>query len=210
MAKFSDKVMAVAAVYAEALLSLADRRGEADGLRDELDELARLADRNRDFAAFLASPLVDAGDRSKSLETMFRGNASDLLVDALQVIAKKGRIALVPAIAEAYRAAHDKRRGRVEVQVTSAVALDDGQRSRIRSAVAAKLGQEARLQETVDPALLGGLVVQIGDRKADSSIATRLEGLSRALIARGTREILSGSHFDADYPSADQRSDPDS
>lgn len=196
MASFSDKSMAVASVYADAMLELADRRGEAEALRDELDEIARLAEIDRRFAAFLANPLIDEDRRAESLERMFRGKASDLAVDSLQVINRKGRIGLVPMIAAAYAARHDARRGVVEVQVASAVPLDGGQRERLRAAVRAATGSEPRLVERVDPELLGGLVVRIGDRKADSSIATRLRTLSEALLARASREILRGTHVE--------------
>lgn len=194
MARFSDKVMAIAAVYAEALLDLAESRGEADALREELGELAVAVQRDPDFARFLESPLVETVERSDSLERMFRGQASELLVDGLQVINRKGRIALLPAIAEAYRQAHNRLRGRVVVEVASAVRLDDGQRSRLLAAVQAATGFSGRLEETVDPSLLGGLVVKIGDQKTDATVATRLAGLSRALLARGSQEILSGSY----------------
>lgn len=196
MASFSEKSMAVASVYAQAMLELASRSGAADALRDELDEITRLAAIDRGFAAFLANPLIDEDRRAESLERMFRGKASDLLVDSLQVIHRKGRIALVPQIAAAYAARHDARRGVVEVKVASAVALDDAQRERLRTAVRAATGNEPRLVERVDAELLGGLVVRIGDRKADSSIATRLRTLSEALLARASREILRGTHVE--------------
>lgn len=196
MAAFSEKSRAVASVYAAAMLELASARGAADSLRAELDEIARLASIDRGFAAFLSNPLIDDERRAESLERMFRGKASDLLVDSLQVINRKGRIGLVPEIAVAYAGRHDAQRGVVEVEVASAVALDDGQRDRLRAAVRAATGNEPRLVERVDKQLLGGLVVRIGDRKADSSIATRLRTLSEALLARASREILSGTHVE--------------
>jgi F-type H+-transporting ATPase subunit delta len=196
MAGTSQKGAAVAAVYAEAMLGLAARRGEAEGLRAELDELARLAARDPRFAAFLASPLIDPERRAESLERMLRGTASDLLVDALQVINRKGRIGLLPAIAAAYAARHDALSGVVEVRVSSAVPLADAQRERLRAAVQARTGREPRLVETVEPELLGGLVVRIGDRKADATIATRLRTLAEALLARASREIVRGTHVE--------------
>lgn len=196
MAAFSEKATAVAAVYADAMLGLAERRGEADALREELDELKRFAESDPRFAAFLANPRIDAAERSESLERMFRGRASDLLADALQVIHGKGRIALVPAVATVYAERHDALRGMIEVKVTSARPLDDDQRRRLEAAIRAQTGRRPRLAEAVDPELLGGLVVRIGDQKADSSIATRLKGLSQALLARASQEILSGTHVE--------------
>ncbi len=195
MAGTSDRA-AVAAVYAEAMLGLAERRGEADDLRAELGGLARLARTAPAFAAFLANPLIDQDRRAASLERILRGKASDLLVDALGVINRKGRIGLLPEIAAAYDARHDALRGVIEVRVASAVPLDGGQRERLRAAVRAKTGREARLTESVEPSLLGGLVVRFGDRKVDGTIETSLRTLMAALLARATREILSGTHVE--------------
>lgn len=194
MAGTSSRV--VAAVYAEAMLGLAERRGKADELRAELDALATYARTEPAFAAFLANPLIDEDRRAASLERMLRGKASDLLVDALQVINRKGRIGLLPVIAAAYNARHDELRGVIEVRVASAVPLDAGQRERLRAKVRAKTGREARLTESVEPELLGGLVVRLGDRKADATIATSLRTLMTALLARATQEILSGKHVE--------------
>ncbi len=196
MAGTSDKAAAVAAVYAEAILGLAARRGEAGAVRAELDELARLAARRPAFAAFLATPLIDPERRAESLERTLRGRASDLLVDALQVINRKGRIGLLPAIAAAFAARHDALSGVVEVRVASALPLDGAQRDRLLAAVRAKTGREPRLVEAIDAELLGGLVIRIGDRKADATIATRLRTLSEALLARATHEIVRGTHVE--------------
>lgn len=192
----SDRSAAIAAVYAEAMLGLAERRGEADALRAEMDELARLRAGQPGFASFLANPLIDPERRAESLDRVLRGRASDLLVDSLQVINRKGRIALTPQIAAAYAARHDALRGVIEVRVTSAVPLEAGQRERLRAAVRANTGREPRLVESVDPELLGGLVIRVGDRKVDGSIATRLRTLSEALLARAIQEIVQGTHVE--------------
>lgn len=196
MAAASDKSAAIASVYADAMLGLAERRGQADALRAELDELVRLAAARPAFGAFLANPQIDSDKRGESLERMLRGLASDLLVDALGVINRKGRIGLLPLIVAQYGKRHDALRGVVEVRVASARPLDDAQRERLRAAVRANTGRQPRLVESVEPELLGGLVVRIGDRKADSSIATRLRTLSAALLERARREILSGTHVE--------------
>ena len=192
---FDDRQTAVARVYADALLGLAERRGEADELRDELAAVAAEVERDDALRAFLVTPLVDAEARAASLERIFRGRASDLLVDGLQVLNRKGRIGLLPAIAAVYARAHNTLRGRIEVAVTSAVPLDDEQRAAVAAAVARRSGRTALLRETVDAALVGGMVIQIGDQKADASVASRLHALSDALLDRASREIQAGGQI---------------
>lgn len=196
MPRISDKMMAVARVYAVGLLTVAEERGEAEGLADELAGLAVMASRSRGFSSFLASPLVESDKRAASIERALRGRLSDLLVDALQVINRKGRMELLPAIAQAYAEKLTTLRGRVRVKVTSAQPLTDDQRDRLRAAIAASSRLQAVLSETVDASVLGGLIVQIGDHKFDGTIATRIRSLSAALLARGSRQIRSGAHVE--------------
>lgn len=196
MASYDDQMLSVARVYADAMLQLALDRGEAESLNDELTELVRLYERDPGFRDFVASPLVDAEEREASLEKAFRGRASELLVDSLQVLNRKGRMRLLPAVAEVYRRAYREHLRQVEVDVTSAVALRDDQRERLKAAIRRSTGRDAILSESVDPTLMGGLVVRLEDRKIDASVATQLENLNATLLDRASREIGSGDYIE--------------
>jgi F-type H+-transporting ATPase subunit delta len=187
--KVDDRQLALAGVYAEALLDLAEEQGVGDELLEELDGVVALQDRDSDLMAFFSSPLVDQGARRDAVERGFREHASDLLVDTLQVMNDKGRLNLLPALAVAYRAKLDERRGRVDVAVTTAVALTDALRQRLLEALGRATGREVRLAETVDPETLGGMIVAVGDRKMDYSLATELRRLDGKLRDLATREI---------------------
>jgi F-type H+-transporting ATPase subunit delta len=195
VANTEDHQGGVPQVYAEALLAVAEEQGIADEVLDELNALAGLAVENRELETFLASPLVESEVRTRTLEKLLRGRASDLLVDALQVINRKGRLELLPEIAAAYRQEHRRLRGRVQVFVTSAVPLSDALRARLREAAARFAGKAPELFESVDPELLGGMVVRVGDERIDSSIRTRLRDLGRALFRRASLEVQSGSRY---------------
>jgi F-type H+-transporting ATPase subunit delta len=195
MASLDDKHLAVARVYSQAILDLAEQQGVADPVGEELQELARLVGQNPEFADFLASPLVDAGERQATLEKLLRGRVSDLLVNALQVVNRKERMLLVPAIAETYRQELRDLRGRVDVFVKTPVALPEGLREKLRAAVTRFTGRQPDLIEKVDPGLLGGMVVQIGDDKIDASVASKLKGVSEALLLRASQEIVRGTPY---------------
>lgn len=190
MPKVDDKQFDVAKVYSQALIDLAESRGEADQILDELEELAGHFERDADFARFLSSPLIDDEERARSLEKMFRGRASDLMVDALQVINRKGRLALLPTIAEAYRLEHQKRLGRIDAHVRTAIALSDSLREQLTEVIRQRYGKEPELIEHVDPSLIGGMVLEIGGEKVDTSVARRIDRLRHALLERSAREIL--------------------
>lgn len=195
MANVDDRDLAVGRLYAEAMLGLAEEQGAGDALLEELKELVDFLDRNPKVGHFLASQMVDEEGRARVLEDLFRGNASDLLVDSLQVINRKGRLGQLRAVAEAYRIAHRDLRGWVDVHVRTAVPLDDALRARLKDAMAASTGRKPALIERLDPSLIGGLVVEVEGKKFDASVASRLRDLSGALLARASREIHRGGAY---------------
>ncbi len=189
MAGLSDKELALAQVYSTAMLELAESKGEADSLLEELLALAALVEENAELDAFFSSPTVDPDSREKSIERIFRGRASDLLVDSVQILNRKGRLGLFRGVAETYRVAHQELRGRVEVNVTTAVPLTDSLRARIKGAIGEYAGKEAMLVEEVDESIIGGVILQIGDEKFDAGLASRLVHLGKTLSDRASKEI---------------------
>ncbi len=195
MANVDDRDLAVGRLYAEAMLRLAEEQGASDALLDELKEMVDFLDQNPKVGHFLASQMVDEEGRARVIEDLFRGNASDLLVDSLQVINRKGRLGQLRAVAEAYRIAHHDLRGWVDVHVRTAVPLDDALRARLKDAMAASTGKKPALIERIDPSLIGGLVVEVEGKKFDASVASRLHDLGDALLARASLEIHRGGAY---------------
>ena len=189
MPKADDKELAVAQIYSRAMHDLAVSSNEADALAEELGELAAHAQDSADLGTFFASPLIDAGDRAASLERMFRGKISDLLLDSLQVINRKGRLGLLGAIAKAYHLHHQAHRGKVDVQVSTAVQLSSALRRRLVSVLEQHSGRQPQLIEQIDPSLIGGIVLKIDDEKIDASVIHEIGRLRRALRARSEQEI---------------------
>jgi F-type H+-transporting ATPase subunit delta len=196
--KVDDRDLAVGRLYAEAMLKLAEERGQSEALLDELRELVEFLGQNPKVEHFLSSLMVDEEGRARVLNDVFKGQASELLLDSLQVINRKGRLGQLRAIAESYRGALRDLRGWVDVHVRSAVALDDAQRGRLQEVIGASTGRKPALIEKVDPSLIGGLVVEVEGKKFDASVASRLQDLSEALLARASREIHSGTAYVAE------------
>jgi F-type H+-transporting ATPase subunit delta len=193
MAGVDDRTLALGRVYAVPMLDLAEKQGQADALFEELQELGRLLNGDPRIEEFLGSPLVDEEDRRQVLERLFRGRASDLLVNSLQVVNRHGRLGYLRAIAEAYRLEYRKRRHLVDARVRTAVPLSDALRGNLKAAIVRFTGKQPALAETVDPSLLGGMVVEVEGKKIDGSVASRLRGLSAALERRASQEIHRGT-----------------
>lgn len=198
MSGVTTEQLALAKVYAEAMIQLAESQGEMDLLARELADFASRIEQSADLASFLASPLIDREARETAVEKLFRGKYSDLFIDSLQVLNRKGRANLVPAVAKAYALAREERLGRIRIIVRSAAPLTDELRAGLRDVAARYTNKEAELAEEIDESLIGGLVVQIGDEKFDGSVRTKLVRLGEALRERASREIFGDrSHVEA-------------
>ncbi len=198
MASVDERNREIGRLYAEAILHVAEEKGQAEELLEELNGLVEYLDRDPELESFLGSPLIEAEPRAQVIEKAFRGKASDLLLDSLLVVNGKGRLSALRAIAVAYRAALRDLRGWVDIDVRTAVPLTAALRGRLEQTLAAATGRKPTLIEKVDPAVIGGLVVEVEGRKIDASVASRLHDLSEALLARASREIHSGKAYVAE------------
>jgi len=195
MAKFDDQEIALAKVYATAALALAVEQNLADTLREELADLADYVCKTPDFAGYLSSPTVDENARKAAIEKLFRGKYSDVFLDTLQVLNRNGRLSLLEAVAECFRGVDDVRRNRIEVLVRSAAVLSATARVKLRDLFGKRTGHEVELIETVDESLLGGVVVQIGDKKLDMSVSRQLAVMGEKLLDRASRELHAGRGY---------------
>jgi F-type H+-transporting ATPase subunit delta len=193
MASVDERSLALGRVYALAILALAEPQGQSAEVLEELAGLAQLLAGDADLELFFASPLIEEEAREEVIEKTFRGRASDLLVDALQVINRKGRLGQLRAIAEAYRLEYRGLHGMVDARVRTAVPLSPELRDRLRAAVARFTGKQPDLTEKVEPSLLGGMIVEVAGKKIDTSVSSRLSQLGAAFDRRASQEIQSGS-----------------
>jgi F-type H+-transporting ATPase subunit delta len=183
----------VARVYAEALLGAADKRGEVDPVAEQLDSLAgELFRADPDLAKFLVSGAIGRDQKARVINAVFQPRASELFLNFLLVLNHHDRLELLTAIRRAYQELRDERARRIRVLVRSAVPLPDDQRDRLRQELHDTFRLEPVLTTEVDPDLLGGVVVRVGDWVYDASVRTQLESLRNQIIERSSHEIQSG------------------
>lgn len=178
---------AVAQTYARSLMELAEEAGgEVPAqIGDELGQLVGLLDEHPDLAALFANPGIHARRRARSIEAIFKGRLSDLLYRFLQVLNDKGRLGYLAAVRTAFDQMLKARRGEIDVDLYTAHPLEQSQIATIRERLSQSLGRTALVSSHVDPSLIGGLRIRIGDRLLDGSVATQLQQLNRQLKARG-------------------------
>jgi F-type H+-transporting ATPase subunit delta len=166
--------------YASAIFELAAEQNKLDEIGQELKDIAHAIREYPDLARLLHHPLVTPADKIETLLKLAAG-ATETTRNFLQVVVDKGRQSALPDIAVAYNTKLDARLKRVQAIATTAVNLDDDARSLLQKQLSEYLAQEVSLETRVDPAILGGVVVRVGDRLIDGSIKGRRRELAANL-----------------------------
>ena len=185
----------VARVYAEALLNVGWDRHCAQDFLEALEDLVHnILTPHPELETFLAGRGAGREQKAAVIRGAFEGRTREEFVNFLLVLNNHGRLELIRPILVEFRQLYDRRLNRVRVIVTSAVPLDEGQRGRLVQELKglARQPQEPILEMRVDPDLIGGLVVRVGDYEYDGSIRTELEILRDYLIERSSHEIKRG------------------
>lgn len=183
----------IATVYAQALLGAADKAEASERVLEELEALIReVVEPNPTFAEFLRSGIVSRETKEEVLQKTLGERIDPLLLRFLLVLNRHHRLDVLKAVARVAREIDDRRRGRVPVEVTSAIPLNGELSGRIRDRLKAVLDKEPILTARVDPEVMGGLVLRIEDSVYDGSLATQLAKLRGQILQRSVHEIQSG------------------
>ena len=179
----------VANVYAKSLFELALKEGGNDGaasIGEELSEVCEIARADARIREFIASPIIDPKRRGASLRTTFEGRVSALLLNFLLVLNRKGRLAELLSIEQAYDGLLAEAFGRIEVDVyTTSGRVDAATATVLQEQLRKALGKDPVLHHYADPRMIGGVKLRIGDQLVDGSVAAQLRRMRQSLIQRG-------------------------
>lgn len=168
--------------YAAALYELAAENKAVSAVESDLEKLGAAILGSADLAALIRNPQVGRDAAAKAMEGVAKVlDLAPLTRNFLGVLAANRRLAALPEIVRAFAAIAAAARGEVKAEVTSAHPLSDAQLKALGEKLKAREGKDVKLTATVDPAILGGLIVRIGSTQIDSSIRTRLNTLASAM-----------------------------
>lgn len=167
--------------YARAIFELAQENSAVDQVGEELVQIAELIESDAELKGLLEHPVVEKDVKKSVFNQVLQGKASDIVLNAMNVIFDKGREKNLPAIASAYVAIANEAAGRVQAVVYSPYPLSDNDISAIKTKFSSVIGKTVEVQNEVDSSLLGGLKVKIGDTLYDGSLSSRLESMRKYL-----------------------------
>lgn len=168
----------IAEVYARALFEVATERDLLDQIHEELGQFADAVAQNRNLAQFLFSPYFSSEEKKDALRRVIEG-ADPAFMNFLEALVERHRMPVIFRIRTRFHQLWEEERKLLPVEVTSAVALDDAIVQSIGDRVGEQTGLKVELSSRVDPEILGGLVLRVGNFILDASIVHRLEQLRK-------------------------------
>ena len=182
MADTSQLISGVAERYASSLFELALEAGSVDAVGADLDRFRALMVESEDLRRLVASPVFSADEQQRAVSAVAaKAGIAGIVGNFLKVVAGNRRLFALPGMICAFHIIAAEHRGEITAEVTSAHALSQAQETELKSALKGVTGKDVTIAVTVDPSILGGLVVKVGSRQIDTSLRTKLSTLKLAL-----------------------------
>jgi F-type H+-transporting ATPase subunit delta len=169
----------VAVRYAKSLIELADEKGQLDTVYSDMRVVLAGCKHLKDLQMLLKSPLVKTDKKLSVFKAIFKGQVSDTTGHFIELLTKNRRESYLENIAEEFIIQYKEKRNIVTAIVTSAVKLDDAIRAKIMEILKKWYKAEIEIVEKIDPKLIGGFVLRIGNKEADMSILRQLNSLKK-------------------------------
>ncbi|MCH2197267.1 MAG: ATP synthase F1 subunit delta [Flavobacteriales bacterium] len=170
----------VAHRYAKSLLDLATERNEVDAVEKDMRLISSTIQESRDLELLLLSPVVKGDKKENILKTLFGSHITEMTTGFIGIMTAKGREAVLAEVATHFLELTKKRKGILSAQVITATALTEEARAKI-NAIVSKLnsGGAVEIEESVDPAIVGGFVLKVEDKMIDASVLSQFRKLHR-------------------------------
>jgi F-type H+-transporting ATPase subunit delta len=182
VAQSNSPISGVAERYAGSLFELAAQSNAVAEVERNLERFEELLNGSSDLDRLIKSPVFSAEDQLKAISAIAdKAKIGGLVGNFLRVVAKNRRLFAVPGMIRAFRRIAAEQRGEIAAEVTSAHALTPAQETELKATLKSVANKDVSIAVTVDPSLLGGLIVKMGSRQIDTSLKTKLNSLKLAL-----------------------------
>ncbi|OBR63605.1 ATP synthase F1 subunit delta [Paenibacillus oryzae] len=174
----------VAKRYGKAMFELASSEGIVPEVEEQLKLIAESLKQDAEIGKFLSLPNVDTSKKVEALKSAFGGQLSQVVLNALVLILSRGRESILEAVYEAYTRIAAQALGQAHATVYTAKALTEQELSGVEAQFGGITGKKIIAEQIVEPALLGGIQVRIGDRLYDGSLSGKLDRLQKTLNSK--------------------------
>lgn len=169
--------------YAQALFNLSEQRDNLDKVDDQLLALRQLIEKHHEISNLMSNFTIGLAEKEDFIEKIVPQGTFPLLVNFLKVLSKKKRFKEFVAVQEEFHHIYEKKRRIEEITVVSAVRLSKQNVTKLENILKKKFNSEIRLEEQVDPKIIGGLILRYGGNEINASFKSRLEAIEQVLTA---------------------------
>lgn len=169
----------VASRYAKSLIDLAREQKVLDKVKSEMELFIEVGKQNAQLLAVLKNPIISLDKKAAVLKDIFADKVQPMVISFFSIMVNKGRAGVLFATAKEFVNLYNQDKGIVKAKVTSAVALTEENKKQLVDVVKAATKGEVILEAKVDASLLGGFVLQVGDRQFDASLNSKLKKLKK-------------------------------
>ena len=180
----------VGRIYADAIWSIAEKQGGTTEIVEDFNSLVQdVIEKTPELKLVLQEGVLTRERRAELIQKVFKSRTSDLMYGFLETLNNRDRLYCLNGINVCLQALQDKSKGIVEVVVRTAVAMPNDQMTKLTEMIRRKFSVEPRIVAEVDPDILSGLWLQIGERVYDRTTRSNLTKLKQSILARSTNEI---------------------
>lgn len=169
----------IASRYAKSLLLLAVEQNMLEEAYRDMNSIAVVCKENRDFLVFLRSPVVKADKKVSVINKVFEGKLGKLVSGFIEIITTHRRENILGEIAQSFVLQYQNFKHITTAELVSAVKLDDTQRKAVIEKIKASFSANVEITEKIDPSIIGGMIVRVGDKQYDASISRKLKELKK-------------------------------
>lgn len=169
----------VASRYAKSLIDLAEEQNSLEAIRVDMESFIKVMRQNSQLQAVLKNPIIGTDKKISILNQLFAESFHKIILSFFKIVVTKGRSEILYATAKEFINEYNVKKGIVHAVVTSADALTEEQKSQITALVTEATNAQIILDTRIDPSLIGGFVLKVGDRQVDTSISSSLNKLKK-------------------------------
>lgn len=178
-------IFTVASRYAKSLIELAEEQNNLDAVKLDVEAVISILKSNSELLSVLKNPIIAVDKKQNILAAIFKDKANPLILAFFNIMVSKGRSNILLDIMEEFIREYNEKKGIVKATVTSATVLSETNLAELQSKITQEVNAQVILKNIVDPNLIGGFIVRVGDRQIDVSIAGKLNKLEKHFVSQG-------------------------
>ena len=165
--------------YAKAILNFAVEQKKEDNVNNDMLLIVKTLNESKDLQLMLSNPILKSGLKKDTLKSIFSSNVSSLTLSSINLLIDNNRLSILNDVAKKYTIIYDELKGKEIAKITTAIPLNSTLNKQVLKKVKEITGKQATIENSVNPDIIGGFILRIGDIQYDASIANKLQDLKR-------------------------------